>query len=134
MGFNCLKATELLQGGTLLFTFKLPSIVSFPKTFKPTIFQFALIDCKFWKIYLSWFCVEYKYTVQRGDGIFTWINFNFRSWYEVEIKFSDNPRWKVTIDDIIWLKKKNRVIYRLYIIFSITHVVQLMVSKINFFC
>ena len=31
MGFNCLKATEPLRGGTLLFTTKLPSILSFPK-------------------------------------------------------------------------------------------------------
>ena len=27
MGFNCLKATEPLRGGTLLFTFKLPSVL-----------------------------------------------------------------------------------------------------------
>ena len=41
MGFNCLKATEPLRGGTLLFTTKLPSILSFPKKLLPTIFQFS---------------------------------------------------------------------------------------------
>ena len=39
-----------------------------------------------------------------------------------------------TIDDIIWLRRKKCIIYRLDIIFSIIHVVQLMVSKINLFC
>ena len=48
MGFNCLKATEPLRGGTLLFTTKLPSILSFPKKLLPTIFQFSRIDSKFW--------------------------------------------------------------------------------------
>ena len=48
MGFNCLKATEPLRGGTLLFTTKLPSILSFPKNLLPTIFQFSRIDSKFW--------------------------------------------------------------------------------------
>ena len=47
MGFNCLKATEPLRGGTLLFTIKLPSILSFPKKSLPTIFQFSRIDNKF---------------------------------------------------------------------------------------
>ena len=46
MGFNCLKATEPLRGGTLLFTIKLPSILSFPK--KVAIFQFSRCDSKFW--------------------------------------------------------------------------------------
>ena len=41
MGFNCLKATEPLRGGTLLFTTKLPSILSFPKKLLPAIFQFS---------------------------------------------------------------------------------------------
>ena len=45
MVFNCLKATEPLQGGTLLFTIKLPSILSFPK--KVAIFQFSRYDSKF---------------------------------------------------------------------------------------
>ena len=40
MGFNCLKATEPLRGGTLLFTTKLPSILCFPKKLLPVIFQF----------------------------------------------------------------------------------------------
>ena len=102
MGFNCLKATELLQGGTLHFTTKLPSILSFPKNLLPTIFQFSRIDSKFW--------------------------------YRVEIRFCNNPRQKDTIDDIIWLRRKKCVIYRLDIIFSLTQVVQLMVSKINLFC
>ena len=49
MGSNCLKATEPLRGGTLLFTTKLPSILSFPKNLLPTIFQFSRIDNKFWR-------------------------------------------------------------------------------------
>ena len=48
MGFKCLKAIEPLRGGTLLFTTKLPSILSFPKNLLPTIFQFSRIDSKFW--------------------------------------------------------------------------------------
>ena len=64
----------------------------------------------------------------------TSISFNFCTWYRVEIRFSDNPRQKETTDDIIWVSINKRVIYRLGIIFSITHVVQLMVSKINLFC
>ena len=48
MGFKCLKAIEPLRGGTLLFTTKLPSILSFPKKLLPTIFQFSRIDSKFW--------------------------------------------------------------------------------------
>ena len=48
MGFNCLKATEPLRGGTLLFTTKLPSILSFPEKSLPTIFQFSHIDNKLW--------------------------------------------------------------------------------------
>ena len=43
MGFNCLKATEPPQGGTLLFTNKLPLTLSFPNNLMPTIFQFAYI-------------------------------------------------------------------------------------------
>ena len=72
--------------------------------------------------------------VRRGDGVCTSLNFNFRTWYEVEIRFSDNPGQKQTIDDIIWLRRIKCLIYRLDIIFSKTHVAQLMVSKINFFC
>ena len=41
------KTAEQLRGGTLLFTTNLPSILSFPKTLLPTIFQFAQIDSKF---------------------------------------------------------------------------------------
>ena len=49
MGFKCLKAIEPLRGGTLLFTTKLPSILSFPKQkLLTTIFQFSSIDSKFW--------------------------------------------------------------------------------------
>ena len=40
------------------------------------------------------------------DEVCTSINFNFYAWYEVEIRFSDNPREKETIDGIIWLRKK----------------------------
>ena len=38
MGFNCFKATEPLRGGTLLFTTKLQSTLSFPKKLLSTIF------------------------------------------------------------------------------------------------
>ena len=48
MGFKCLKAIEPLRGGTLFFTTKLPSILSFPKKLLSTIFQFSGIDSKFW--------------------------------------------------------------------------------------
>ena len=41
-----------------------------------------------------------------GDGVCTSINFNFHGWYEVEIRLSDNPRQKETIDGIIWLRRK----------------------------
>ena len=64
----------------------------------------------------------------------TSMNFNFRAWYQVEIRFRDNPQQKETIEGIIWLRRKECVIYRLDIIFNITHVVQVMVSKFNFFC
>ena len=30
--------------------------------------------------------------VRGGDEVGTSINFNFSAWYEVEIRFSDNPR------------------------------------------
>ena len=46
-GWDSTASTESLQGGTLLFTTKLPSILSFPKNLPPTIFQFAYIDGKF---------------------------------------------------------------------------------------
>ena len=63
------------------------------------------------------------------DRVSTSINFNFHTWYEVEIRLSDDPRQKEAIDGIIWLRRKKCVIYRLDIIFSIAHVAQLMVSK-----
>ena len=72
--------------------------------------------------------------VRRGDGVCISISFNFCAWYRVEIRFSDNPRQKNTIDHIIWFRRKKCVIYRLDLIFGITHVVQLMVSEINLFC
>ena len=65
MGFSCLKATEPLQGGTLLFTTKLPSILSFPKKLVPTIFLFARIDCNFSNIYLSRLCIQHKWFEER---------------------------------------------------------------------
>ena len=65
MGFSCLKATEPLQGGTLLFTTKLPSLLSFPKKLVPTIFQFARIDYNFSNIYLSRLCIEHKWFEER---------------------------------------------------------------------
>ena len=45
--------------------------------------------------------------VRRGDGVCTSISFSFRDWYRVEIRFSDNPRQKDTIGDIIWRRRKN---------------------------
>ena len=39
MGFNCLKTTEPLRGGTLLFTTKLPSILSFQNIFCQLFFN-----------------------------------------------------------------------------------------------
>ena len=72
--------------------------------------------------------------VRTGDGVCTSISVNFRACYRDEIRFSDNLRQKNTIDDIIWLGRKKCVIYRLGISFGITHLVQLIVSKINLFC
>ena len=60
------------------------------------------------------------------------INFNFCVLYEVEIRFSDNLEQKETIYGIIRLRRKKRVIFTLDIIFSITHMAQLVVSEINF--
>ena len=68
------------------------------------------------------------------DRVSTSIKFNIHTLYEVEIRLSDDPRQKGTIDGIIWLRRKKCVIYRLDIIFSIAHVVQLMVSKMKSFC
>ena len=48
IGFSCLKTTEPLREGTLLFTTKLPSTLSFSKSLLGTIFQFSCIDSKFW--------------------------------------------------------------------------------------
>ena len=69
--------------------------------------------------------------VWRGDLVCTSISFHFRARCRVKIRFCDNPRQKETIDSIIWIRRKKCGIYRLDIIFSITHVVQLMASKIN---
>ena len=66
MGFNCLKATEPLRGGTLLFTTKLPSILSFPEKLLLTILQFSRIDSKFW------------FDVLRD--LVTFVQFKKRSW------------------------------------------------------
>ena len=72
--------------------------------------------------------------VRRNDGVCTSINFNFRTWYEVEITFSDNPKKKETIHVIILAQENQVLIYRLDIIFSKSQVAQLMVSQIIFFC
>ena len=69
--------------------------------------------------------------IQTEDGVSTSINFNFRAWYEIEIRLCDNPQQKETINGIIWLKSKKCVIYRLDIIFSIARVAQQTVSKMN---
>ena len=67
--------------------------------------------------------------IQIEDGVSTSINFNFRAWYEIEIRLSDNPQQNETLNGIIWLKSKKCVIYRLDIIFSIARVAQQTVSK-----
>ena len=70
--------------------------------------------------------------VQRGDGVCTSINLNFRAWYEVEIRFLDNTQQKENIDEII-LAQENKVCdLQIRYHFSKTHVAHLMVSKINF--
>ena len=43
MGFSYLRSTEPLRGGTLHFTIKLPSILSFPKRLLPTIFNYHVL-------------------------------------------------------------------------------------------
>ena len=72
--------------------------------------------------------------IRKVDGVCSSTNFNFLALYELEIRFSDNPRQKEPIGSITWLRRKKCLIYRLDIIFSITHVAQVTVSKINFFC
>ena len=47
--------------------------------------------------YLSQLCIGQKW-FEEGMGYAT---FNFRTYYKVEIRFSDNPRQKETIDEII---------------------------------
>ena len=46
MGFNCLEATEPLRGGTLLFTTKLTSIISFPKNVMFSAIWYHLYNLK----------------------------------------------------------------------------------------
>ena len=130
MGFNCLKAIEPLRGNTFLLTTTFLCILIFQKSCCQLFLnshvlianseKYTLADCA-----LNMF--------QKGDGVCTSINFNLHAWYEVEIRFSDNLGQKETIDDITWPRRKKSVIYRLDIIFSITHVAQLMVSQRNFF-
>ena len=52
-------------------------------------------------------CVDHKW-FEEGMGVCTTINFNFCAWYQVEIRFIDNPGQKETIDDII-LTEENKV-------------------------
>ena len=104
---------------------KLPSILSLPKTLLPTIFQFACIDSKFWKVYLSRLCMKHKWLFEEGMGYAS---------PKILIRFSDNPWQKETIDSIICLRRIKCVIHRLDIIFNVAHMTQLIVSKINFFC
>ena len=111
---------------------KLPSILRFSKKLLPTIFNSNVLIANSEKYTLA-DCALSINDYSKRDEVCTSINFNIRVWYEVEISLSDNPRQKETIDGIIWLRRKKCVIYRLDIIFSITHVAQLMVSKINFF-
>ena len=56
--------------------------LSFPKKLPPTIFQFARIDGKFWKIYLSRLYVEHKW-FEEGMGVCSSINLSFRTWYDL---------------------------------------------------
>ena len=58
---------------------------------------------------------------RRGDEVCTSRSFNFHAWYRIEIRFSENPRQKDKIGDIIWRRRKKCVVYRLDIFFSITH-------------
>ena len=44
--------------------------------------------------------------VSRGDGVCTSININFCDWYEVELRFSDNPQQKETIDAVSLAEEK----------------------------
>ena len=59
---------------------------------------------------------------------------SFAVQFIVFIRFSNNPQQKDTIGDIIWRRRKKCATYGLDIFFSITHAVQLMVSKINLLC
>ena len=43
MGFKCLQALEPLREGTLLFTTKLPLILSFPKKVAPDYFSISQV-------------------------------------------------------------------------------------------
>ena len=45
--------------------------------------------------------------VSRGDGVCTSININFCYCYEVELRFSDNPRQKEKIDAVSLAEEKN---------------------------
>ena len=72
--------------------------------------------------------------VRRWDGVCISIIFNFWARCEVEIRPTDNPWQKETIDDIILPQEIKCVIYRLDVIFSKIHLAQLMVLKINIFC
>ena len=67
-GVHLPQSYRATRGGTLLFTTKLRSILSFPKRLLPAIFQFALIDSKFWKILLSSLYVEHKWLFKEGVG------------------------------------------------------------------
>ena len=53
--------------------------------------------------------------VWREDRVCTSISFNFHTLYRVEIRFSDNPRQKDKIGDIIWSRRKKCVIYRFFL-------------------
>ena len=77
MGFNCLKAAEPLRRGTLLFTTKLPSILSFPKKLLPTVFQFACMIANSEKCTLANCALSINYYLKRGWAS---INFNFCAW------------------------------------------------------
>ena len=60
----------------------------------------------------------------------TSLNYNFHAWYELVIRFSDNPRQKGAIDGIVLTHENKARNLQIRYHFSRTHMVQLTVSKI----
>ena len=82
--------------------------------------------------YLSRLCIEHKW-FEEGMGYAP--PKVLISTSGTELKFGSVITLNKRIQgDIIWCRRKKCAIYRLDIFFSITHMVQLMVPKINLFC